>query len=65
MPGQTEPALPWPYVEGLRMDEAMHPLALMAVGLYGEVLPNARTARPSAWWCRGECGFKGIKSICA
>ena len=44
MPGQTEPALPWPYVEGLRMDEAMHPLAIMAVGLYGEVLPNQNGA---------------------
>ena len=40
MPGQTEPALNWPYVEGLRMDEAMHPLTLLGLGLYGEVMPN-------------------------
>ena len=42
-----------PYVEGLRMDEAMHPLTLLAVGLYGEVLPNQNGA-PSAWWCPGS-----------
>ena len=62
MPGQTEPVLDWPYVEGLRMDEAMHPLAIMAVGLYGEVLPNQNGApiRLVAPW---KYGFKGIKSI--
>jgi len=62
MPGQTEPALPWPYVEGLRMDEALHPLALMAVGLYGEVLPNQNGA-PIRLVVPWKYGFKGIKSI--
>ena len=61
MPGQTEPALNWPYTEGLRMDEAMHPLTLLGLGLYGEVLPNQNGA-PIAWWCRGHY-FKSIKSI--
>ena len=40
MPGQERPVLEWPYVEGLRMDEAMHPLTLMVTGLYGKALPN-------------------------
>src|SRR5688572_977771 len=40
MPGLRQPVLDWPYREGLRMDEAMHPLSILAVGLYGEVLPN-------------------------
>ena len=40
MPGQRRAVLDWPYVEGLRMDEAMHPLTLFAVGLYGKTLPN-------------------------
>ncbi len=62
MPGQTEPALPWPYTEGLRMDEAMHPLTLMAVGLYGEVLPNQNGA-PIRLVVPWKYGFKGIKSI--
>jgi len=62
MPGQTEPALPWPYVEGLRMDEALHPLALMAVGLYGEVLPNQNGA-PIRLVVPWKYGFKGIKSV--
>jgi methionine sulfoxide reductase catalytic subunit len=62
MPGQTEPALPWPYVEGLRMDEAMHPLTLMAVGLYGEVLPNQNGA-PIRLVVPWKYGFKGVKSI--
>src|SRR5690554_6737678 len=44
MPGQRSAVLDWPYVEGLRMDEAMHPLTLLAVGLYGEVLPNQNGA---------------------
>ena len=39
LPGQKLPTLEWPYVEGLRMDEAMHPLTILSVGLYGEVLP--------------------------
>jgi sulfoxide reductase catalytic subunit YedY len=62
MPGQTEPSLQWPYVEGLRMDEAMHPLAIMAVGLYGEVLPNQNGA-PIRLVVPWKYGFKGIKSI--
>jgi sulfoxide reductase catalytic subunit YedY len=62
MPGQTEPALPWPYMEGLRMDEAMHPLAIMAVGLYGEVLPNQNGA-PIRLVVPWKYGFKGAKSI--
>ena len=62
MPGQTEPALQWPYVEGLRMDEAMHPLAILAVGLYGEVLPNQNGA-PIRLVVPWKYGFKGIKSI--
>jgi methionine sulfoxide reductase catalytic subunit len=62
MPGQTEPALRWPYVEGLRMDEALHPLSIMAVGLYGEVLPNQNGA-PIRLVVPWKYGFKGIKSI--
>ncbi len=62
MPGQTEPALPWPYVEGLRMDEALNPLTLMAVGLYGEVLPNQNGA-PIRLVVPWKYGFKGVKSI--
>jgi sulfoxide reductase catalytic subunit YedY len=54
--------LPWPYVEGLRLDEARHPLAILAVGVYGETLPNQNGApiRLVAPW---KYGFKGIKSI--
>lgn len=62
MPGQTEPALQWPYREGLRMDEALHPLALFAVGLYGAVLPNQNGA-PIRLVVPWKYGFKGIKSI--
>ena len=62
MPGQTEPALQWPYREGLRMDEALHPLALFAVGLYGEVLPNQNGA-PIRLVVPWKYGFKGVKSI--
>ena len=62
MPGQTEPNLRWPYVEGLRMDEAAHPLAMMAVGLYGEVLPNQNGA-PIRLVVPWKYGFKSIKSI--
>jgi sulfoxide reductase catalytic subunit YedY len=62
MPGQTEPALQWPYTEGLRMDEALHPLSMMAVGLYGEVLPNQNGA-PIRLVVPWKYGFKGIKSI--
>jgi sulfoxide reductase catalytic subunit YedY len=62
MPGQAEPALQWPYTEGLRMDEALHPLTIMAVGLYGEVLPNQNGA-PMRLVVPWKYGFKGIKSI--
>ena len=62
MPGQRSSVLQWPYVEGLRMDEAMHPLAIMAVGLYGKVLPNQDGA-PLRLIVPWKYGFKGIKSI--
>jgi sulfoxide reductase catalytic subunit YedY len=62
MPGQRSPVLEWPYVEGLRMDEAMHPLALLVVGLYGEVLPNQDGA-PIRLITPWKYGFKGVKSI--
>ncbi len=64
MPGQssTFSSLPWPYVEGLRMDEAMHPLTILAVGLYGEVLPNQNGA-PVRLVVPWKYGFKSIKSI--
>ncbi|CAN5524011.1 protein-methionine-sulfoxide reductase catalytic subunit MsrP [soil metagenome] len=62
MPGQRRPILDWPYVEGLRMDEALHPLALLATGLYGEALPhqNGAPVRLVVPW---KYGFKSIKSI--
>jgi sulfoxide reductase catalytic subunit YedY len=62
MRGQLFPVLDWPYIEGLRMDEAMHPLAIMAVGLYGEVLPNQNGA-PLRLVVPWKYGFKSIKSI--
>ena len=62
MPGQTEPALQWPYVEGLRMDEAMHPLTMVGLGLYGEVMPNQNGA-PIRLIVPWKYGFKSIKSI--
>ena len=62
MPGQRVGVLEWPYVEGLRIDEAMHPLTLMAVGLYGKVLPNQNGA-PLRLIIPWKYGFKGIKSI--
>jgi len=62
MPGQRTSVLEWPYVEGLRMDEAMHPLTLMAVGLYGKVLPNQNGA-PLRLIVPWKYGFKGIKAI--
>ena len=62
MPGQKRSVLDWPYVEGLRMDEAMHPLTIMAVGLYGEVLPNQNGA-PMRLVVPWKYGFKSIKSI--
>ncbi|MBI3611195.1 MAG: protein-methionine-sulfoxide reductase catalytic subunit MsrP [Nitrospirae bacterium] len=62
MPGQRRRVLDWPYVEGLRLDEAMHPLTLLAVGLYGEVLPNQNGA-PLRLVVPWKYGFKGIKGI--
>ena len=62
MPGQRVPVLTWPYVEGLRIDEAMHPLTLMVVGLYGRVLPNQDGA-PLRLIVPWKYGFKSIKSI--
>jgi sulfoxide reductase catalytic subunit YedY len=62
MPGQKRRVLDWPYVEGLRLDEAMHPLAILAVGLYGQVLPNQNGA-PLRLVVPWKYGFKGIKSI--
>jgi sulfoxide reductase catalytic subunit YedY len=65
MPGQRQrfpPILPWPYRDGLRMDEAMHPLSIMVVGLYGQVLPNANGA-PMRLVVPWKYGFKGVKSI--
>lgn len=54
--------LDWPYVEGLRMDEAMHPLTLLAFGMYGEVLPNQNGA-PVRLVVPWKYGFKSAKSI--
>jgi methionine sulfoxide reductase catalytic subunit len=62
MPGQRTSVLEWPYVEGLRIDEAMHPLTLMTVGLYGKVLPNQDGA-PLRLIVPWKYGFKGIKAI--
>ena len=62
MPGQRSSVLDWPYVEGLRIDEAMHPLSLLAVGLYGRVLPNQNGA-PLRLVVPWKYGFKGIKAI--
>ena len=62
MPGQRLPLLKWPYVEGLRIDEAMNPLAMLVVGLYGEVLPNQNGA-PLRLMVPWKYGFKSIKSI--
>ncbi|HEY4365851.1 MAG TPA: protein-methionine-sulfoxide reductase catalytic subunit MsrP [Steroidobacteraceae bacterium] len=62
MPGQRVSVLQWPYVEGLRIDEAMNPLALLAVGLYGKTLPNQNGA-PLRLITPWKYGFKGIKSI--
>lgn len=62
MPGQRYPVLEWPYVEGLRIDEAMHPLSILAVGLYGKTLPNQNGA-PLRLVTPWKYGFKGIKSI--
>lgn len=62
MPGQRRSVLRWPYVEGLTIDEAMHPLTLMVVGVYGKTLPNQNGA-PLRLVMPWKYGFKGIKSI--
>ncbi|WMP18914.1 protein-methionine-sulfoxide reductase catalytic subunit MsrP [Thiothrix lacustris] len=62
MPGQQRSVLDWPYAEGLRMDEAMHPLTFMATGLYGKNLPNQNGA-PLRLVLPWKYGFKSIKSI--
>jgi methionine sulfoxide reductase catalytic subunit len=64
MPGQRTPTLDWPYREGLRLDEAMHPLTLLAVGMYGRQLPNQNGA-PLRLVVPWKYGFKSIKSIVA
>ena len=62
MPGQRRKVLEWPYIEGLRIDEAMNPLTLLTVGLYGEELPNQNGA-PIRLVVPWKYGFKSIKSI--
>jgi methionine sulfoxide reductase catalytic subunit len=62
LPGQRLRVLDWPYREGLRLDEAMHPLTILAVGLYGETLPNQNGA-PLRLVVPWKYGFKSIKSI--
>jgi sulfoxide reductase catalytic subunit YedY len=62
MPGQKDDVLPWPYVEGLRMDEALHPLTLVVTGLYGRPLPNQNGA-PLRIHVPWKYGFKSAKSL--
>ncbi len=62
MPGQSSPFYPWPYQEGLRLDEAMHDLTILATGLYGQPLPNADGA-PMRLVVPWKYGFKSIKAI--
>lgn len=62
MPGVRSSVLDWPYTEGLRLDEALHPLTLLAVGLYGEVLPN-QSGAPVRIVVPWKYGFKSAKSI--
>jgi len=64
MPRERTSVLDWPYMEGLRIDEAMHPLAILAVGLYGKVIPNQNGA-PLRLIVPWKYGFKGIKAIVA
>jgi sulfoxide reductase catalytic subunit YedY len=64
MPGQNKRILPWPYVEGLRMDEAMHPLTILSTGLYGHDLLNQNGA-PLRLVVPWKYGFKSIKSVVA
>jgi sulfoxide reductase catalytic subunit YedY len=62
MPGLRSPVLDWPYREGLRLDEALHPLTLMATGIYGKPIPNQNGA-PIRLVVPWKYGFKSIKSI--
>jgi len=62
MPGQRASVLRWPYTEGLRLDEAMHPLSMLVTGVYGRDLPNQNGA-PLRLVVPWKYGFKGIKSI--
>lgn len=62
MPGTRFPVLDWPYVEGLRLDEAMHPLTIMATGIYGKTIPNQNGA-PLRLVVPWKYGFKSIKSV--
>jgi sulfoxide reductase catalytic subunit YedY len=62
MPGQKSRILPWPYIEALRIDEAVHPLTLLVTGLYGKTLPNQNGA-PIRLVIPWKYGFKGGKSI--
>ena len=62
MPGLSSPVIEWPYVEGLRLDEAMHPLTLMATGIYGRTIPNQNGA-PIRLVVPWKYGYKSIKSI--
>jgi sulfoxide reductase catalytic subunit YedY len=62
MPGQSSPFFPWPYQEGLRLDEAMHNLTILATGLYGQPMPSQNGA-PIRLVVPWKYGFKSIKSI--
>jgi methionine sulfoxide reductase catalytic subunit len=62
MPGLSSPVLDWPYVEALRIDEAMHPLTLLTFGMYGEILPNQNGA-PLRLVVPWKYGFKSGKSL--
>ena len=62
MPGQSSPFYPWPYQEGLRLDEAMHDLTILATGLYGQPMPNQNGA-PIRLVVPWKYGFKSIKSV--
>jgi len=62
MPGLSSPVIDWPYVEGLRLDEAMHPLTMMATGIYGRTIPNQNGA-PIRLVVPWKYGYKSIKSI--
>jgi sulfoxide reductase catalytic subunit YedY len=62
MPGQRRDVLDWPYTEGQRLDEAMHPLAILATGMYGKPLPNQNGA-PLRLVVPWKYGFKSIKSV--